>query len=190
MSPLNPYFLQGSTSEQRLVQDLINEQLKMFGQDVVYLPRSIVAEKTIIKEVILSKFDDSFRIEAYVSNFNGFGGQGDILSKFGVRSTDELTLIISKERYEDFISPFLLTQDDIKVSTEWNKLFVECKKVEEEDEIVEYVQRGIARRAFTWSRTLSDDVEITDVNFDNGMLIIKLRRVIPDHQKKKTYSLN
>ena len=117
MSPLNPYFLQGSTSEQRLVQDLINEQLKMFGQDVVYLPRSIVAEKTIIKEVILSKFDDSFRIEAYVSNFNGFGGQGDILSKFGVRSTDELTLIISKERYEDFISPFLLTQDDIKVST-------------------------------------------------------------------------
>lgn len=117
MSPLNPYFLQGSTSEQRLVQDLINEQLRMFGQDVVYLPRSIVAEKTIIKEVILSKFDDSFRIEAYVSNFNGFGGQGDILSKFGVRSTDELTLIISKERYEDFISPFLSTQDDIKVST-------------------------------------------------------------------------
>jgi hypothetical protein len=117
MAPLNPYFLQGSTSEQRLVQDLINEQLKMFGQDVVYLPRSIVAEKTIIKEAILSKFDDSFRIEAYVSNFNGFGGQGDILSKFGVRSTDELTLIISKERYEDFISPFLSTQDDIKVST-------------------------------------------------------------------------
>jgi hypothetical protein len=117
MTPLNPYFLQGSTSEQRLVQDLINEQLRMFGQDVVYLPRSIVAEKTVIKEVILSKFDDSFRIEAYVSNFSGFGGQGDILSKFGVRSTDELTLIISKERYEDFISPFLSTQDDIKVST-------------------------------------------------------------------------
>jgi len=82
MTPLNPFFLQGSSSEQRLVQDLINEQLRMYGQDVVYMPRNIIAEKTIIKEAILSKFDDSFRIEAYLSNFNGFGGQGDILSKF------------------------------------------------------------------------------------------------------------
>jgi hypothetical protein len=117
MSPLNPYFLQGASSEQRLVQDLINEQLKMYGQDVVYMPRQLINEKTIIKEVLVSKFDDSFRIEAYISNFNGFGGQGDILSKFGVKTSDELTLIISKERYEDFISPFLLDDQDIKVAT-------------------------------------------------------------------------
>jgi hypothetical protein len=117
MSPLNPYFLQGASSEQRLVQDLINEQLKMYGQDVVYMPRQLINEKTIIKEVLVSKFDDSFRIEAYISNFNGFGGQGDILSKFGVKTSDELTLIISKERYEDFISPFLLDDQDIKVTT-------------------------------------------------------------------------
>ena len=117
MSPLNPYFLQGASSEQRLVQDLINEQLKMYGQDVVYMPRQLINEKTIIKEVLISKFDDSFRIEAYISNFNGFGGQGDILSKFGVKTSDELTLIISKERYEDFISPFLLDDPDIKVAT-------------------------------------------------------------------------
>ena len=117
MAPLNPYFLGGSSSEQRLVQDLINEQLKMYGQDVVYMPRQLINEKTIIKEVVVSKFDDSFRIEAYISNFNGFGGQGDILSKFGVKTSDELTLIISKERYEDFISPFLLDDPDIKVAT-------------------------------------------------------------------------
>jgi hypothetical protein len=117
MAPLNPYFLGGSSSEQRLVQDLINEQLKMYGQDVVYMPRQLINEKTIIKEVVVSKFDDSFRIEAYISNFNGFGGQGDILSKFGVKTSDELTLIISKERYEDFISPFLLDDQDIKVAT-------------------------------------------------------------------------
>lgn len=117
MSPLNPYFLQGASSEQRLVQDLINEQLKMYGQDVVYMPRQLINEKTIIKEVLVSKFDDSFRIEAYISNFNGFGGQGDILSKFGVKTSDELTLIISKERYEDFISPFLMDDPDIKVAT-------------------------------------------------------------------------
>ncbi len=102
MSPINPYFLQGASSEQRLVQDLINEQLKMYGQDIVYMPRQLINEKTIIKEVLVSKFDDSFRIEAYISNFNGFGGQGDILSKFGIKTSDELTLIITKERYEDY----------------------------------------------------------------------------------------
>lgn len=78
-------------------------------------------------------------------------------------------------------------KEDISVSTEWNKLFVECNKAEEEK--TEYLHRGIAKRAFKWSRTLSDDVEVSHVDFDNGMLIIKLRRVIPDHQKKKTYLL-
>jgi hypothetical protein len=112
MTPLNPYFLNGSSSEQRLVQDLINEQLRMYGQDVVYMPRKLINEKTIIKEAIVSEFDDSFRLEAYVMN----GGQGDILTKFGVKTTDELTLIISKERYEDFISPFLVDDEKVKIS--------------------------------------------------------------------------
>lgn len=107
MSPLNSYFLQGSPSEQRLIQDLINEQLKMYGQDVLYMPRRIIGENTVIKEITASKFDDSFRIEAYLMNFEGFSGNGDLLSKFGIRSNDEINLVISKERYDDFISPLL-----------------------------------------------------------------------------------
>ena len=107
MSPLNSYFLQGSPSEQRLIQDLINEQLKMYGQDVLYMPRRILGENTVIKEVTASKFDDSFRIEAYLMNSDGFSGNGDLLSKFGIRSNDEINLVISKERYDDFISPLL-----------------------------------------------------------------------------------
>jgi len=116
MSPLNSYFLNGSPSEQRLLQDLVNEQLRMFGQDVVYMPRKFINKKTVIKEEILSQFNDSFRLEAYITNVQGFGGQGDILSKFGVRTTDEMTFVISKERYEDFISPFLTNQPDIVTS--------------------------------------------------------------------------
>lgn len=115
--PLNPYFLHGTSSEQRLIQDLVNEQLKMFGQDVVYMPRKFITEKKIIKELLVSKFDDSFHLEAYISTPDGFGGQGDILSKFGVRSTDEITFIVSKERYEDFITPFIQQQEDIKLTT-------------------------------------------------------------------------
>ena len=117
MSPLNPYFLNGTVGEQRLVQDLINEQLKMFGQDVVYMPRKIVNKNNILKEVTVSKFDDSYRLEAYIMNYQGFGGRGDILSKFGVQTTDELTLIISKERYEDFVSNFIGNSEEIEVST-------------------------------------------------------------------------
>ena len=105
--PLNSYFLQGSQGEQRLVQDLINEQLKIYGQDIIYLPRKLVSQDAILNEAIATEFDDSFRMEAYLANYEGFAGNGDILSKFGVQSTDQITLIISKERYEDFTAPFL-----------------------------------------------------------------------------------
>ena len=115
--PLSPYFLQGSSSEQRLVQDLINEQLKIYGQDIVYLPRKIINKKTIMKEVVASTFDDAYRMEAYLLNYQGFEGNGDILQKFGVQTTDAVTFVVSKERYEDFISPFLSTDTNIELAT-------------------------------------------------------------------------
>jgi Virus neck protein len=109
---LNPFFLHGTSSEQRLVQDLINEQLKMYGVEVVYIPRKFVNKKTIIEEVTSSRFDDNFAIEAYLNNYDGYSGQGDILTKFGVSLKDELLITISKERFEDFIAPFLAALDD------------------------------------------------------------------------------
>ena len=109
---LNPFFLHGTSSEQRLVQDLINEQLRMYGVEVVYIPRKFVNKKTIIEEVTSSRFDDNFAIEAYLNNYDGYSGQGDILTKFGVSLKDELLVTISKERFEDFISPFLEVLDD------------------------------------------------------------------------------
>ena len=109
---LNPFFLQGTASEQRLVQDLINEHLQFHGVEVTYIPRKYVNRKTIIEEVQTSQFDDNFSIEAYVNNFDGYSGAGDILTKFGVSVRDELTLTISKERFEDFIAPFMAGQDD------------------------------------------------------------------------------
>ena len=115
--PLNPYFLHGSESEQRLVQDLINEQLKMFGQDVVYMPRKIVNKTNILNEVTSSKFDDAFRLEAYLLNYEGFEGSGDLLTKFGVQTTDQVTFVISKERYEDFVSTFLSGDTSVELTT-------------------------------------------------------------------------
>ena len=115
---LNPFFLQGTASEQRLVQDLINEHLQFHGVEVTYIPRKFVNRKTIIEEVQTSKFDDNFAIEAYVNNYDGYSGAGDILTKFGVSVRDELMLTISKERFEDFIAPFMAGQDDGTDSSE------------------------------------------------------------------------
>ena len=116
---LNPFFLQGSPSEQRLVQDLINEQLGIYGVEVTYIPRKFVNRQTIIEEVQQAKFDDNFSIEAYVNTYEGYGGQGDIMTKFGMSLRDELTLTISRERFEDFIGAFLtaLPDEEIIVDT-------------------------------------------------------------------------
>tara|TARA_Y100001970_G_scaffold291645_1_gene429600 strand:+ start:13022 stop:14683 length:1662 start_codon:yes stop_codon:yes gene_type:complete len=112
---LNPFFLQGSQSEQRLVQELINEQLKMYGVDVTYLPRKVVNRDSIFREIESSKFDDSYTLEAYVNTYEGYSGQGDVMSKFGLSIKDELTLTISRERYEDFITPFLESETDSEI---------------------------------------------------------------------------
>ena len=114
---LNPHFLQGSRGEQRLVQSLINEHLKIYGVEVTFIPRKFVNQSTIIEEVTASKFDDNFLIEAYVENYDGYAGAGDVLTKFGMSLRDEVTLTISKERFEEFISPFMEADDDIELSS-------------------------------------------------------------------------
>ena len=142
---LNPFFLQGSESEQNLVQSLINEQLKIYGVEVTYIPRKIVNRSTIFEELERSRFDDNFLLEAYVDTWDGYGGQGDIMTKFGMTLKDELTVSISRERFEDFISPFMesMPDDEILIATRpregdlvyfplGNRLF-EVKFVEHED---------------------------------------------------------
>ena len=114
---LNPYFQQGARTEQNLLQDLINEQLKMYGVEVHYLPRKYVTEKTVIREVIQSTFDDAYPIEAYVENVDGYGDNPTLLSKFGIQATNELNLIISKERWENYIQPLIKNETNVKLST-------------------------------------------------------------------------
>mgnify|MGYP001228635494 CR=1 FL=1 len=102
---LNPFFLNGTKTEQGLVQSLINEQIKMYGIECYYLPRKYMTTNTVIKEVIESKFDSAYPLEAYLDSYEGFGGQGTILSRFGIDDKDDCTLIISRERFETYIAP-------------------------------------------------------------------------------------
>ena len=114
---LNPFFQQGSSGEQSLVQSLINEQLKMYGVDIHYMPRKYLTEKSILKEVVQSKFDDAYPIEAYIDNFDGYDDMPSTLSKFGIQATNEVTLIISRERFETYISPLMKNEENVKLST-------------------------------------------------------------------------
>ena len=114
---LNPFFQQGSSTEQSLIQDLINEQLRMYGVEIYYIPRKYATTNTIIREVIESKFNDAYPLEAYVNTYEGYEGQGTILSKFGVQPLDDLTLTISKERFEEYITPLTKNLPNIELAT-------------------------------------------------------------------------
>ena len=112
---LNPFFLQGSITEQSLVQDLINEQLRIYGVEIYYVPRQYITTKTVIKEVIQSKFEHAYPLEAYVVNYEGYGDNTTILSKFGIQALNELTLSISRERFEVYIVPLIQNIPNIEL---------------------------------------------------------------------------
>ena len=111
----NTFFTHGTRNEQFLQQNLVEEYLKMFGMDVLFIPRQLVSKDSVFNEEIVSEFDDSYLIEAYMENFDGFQGGGDLLTKFGIRQSDEVTLVISQQRFSDLISQFLLLDTDIEL---------------------------------------------------------------------------
>ena len=102
--PTNVYFDTGTTSEQRLYEDLIIEQLKIYGQDVYYLPRKIANKDTIFGEDPASSFDDSYIIEMYVDNTDGYMGEQEIIKKFGLELRDDIKFTVSKLRWETLVS--------------------------------------------------------------------------------------
>ena len=81
------------------------------------MPRQYVTQNTILREVIESKFDNAYPIEAYVNTYDGYGDNTQLLSKFGIQATNELTVTISKERFELYISPLIKNVPNVKLST-------------------------------------------------------------------------
>jgi hypothetical protein len=99
----NVYFSQKVRSEQHLYEDIVIESLKMYGQDVYYLPRKVVSEDSILNEDIESVFEDAYIIEMYIANVDGFEGDGNLLSKFGVEIRDQANFIVAKKRWNQYI---------------------------------------------------------------------------------------
>src|SRR6056300_1335620 len=93
----------GNTNEQRLHEDLIIEGLKIYGHDVYYLPRTLVNQDLILGEDTLSKFDDSYLIEMYVETSEGFSGERELVSKFGLEIREDTTFVLSKRRWNNAV---------------------------------------------------------------------------------------
>ena len=102
--PTNVFFNHAVNTEQQLYEDLVVESLRFYGHDVFYLPREVVEEDSIFNEDVQSKFGDAYGVEMYIENTDGFEGDGDLLSKFGIEVRDTATFVISLRTWERFIS--------------------------------------------------------------------------------------
>jgi len=94
----------GNENEKRLHENIIIESLKIFGQDVFYMPRTLVNRDLIFGEDTTSKFDDSYAIEMYFESNEGFAGEQEIINKFGLEIRDDTTLVVAKRRFEEHVS--------------------------------------------------------------------------------------
>ena len=102
--PTNVFFNHAVNSEQHLYEDLVVESLRFYGHDVLYLPREIIEEDTIFTEDVQSRFGDAYSVEMYLENTEGFEGEGDLVSKFGVQIQEEATFVLSLRTWERFVS--------------------------------------------------------------------------------------
>ena len=102
-SPYFPTYHQGHSGEQNLVQDLVDEQIKLFGSDIYYLPKTILADNTL-DEVRYTKYQDQFQIEMMLINVMGFGDNAEFVSKFGLQITDEIIFRVSTKRWDEEVA--------------------------------------------------------------------------------------
>lgn len=108
--PTNVYFTQGTKNEQYLVEDLIIESLKIYGQEFFYIPRTLVAKDEILGEDRLSQFKSSFPIEMYFENVDSFAGQGAFIQKFGLMMEQSATLVVARRRWDQLVGRYGQTQ--------------------------------------------------------------------------------
>jgi len=101
----NPYF-KDYTGEQNIVEDLTIEMIKTMGRDMVYIPRTLMNKDEIFGEDTISQFDDGYEVEMYIQSVDGFEGEGDVLSRFGIQIKDRIELIVSRKRFEESVGSY------------------------------------------------------------------------------------
>lgn len=167
----NVYFSDKVRSEQNLYDDIVIESLKIYGQDLYYLPRDIVNKDPIFGEDVPSRFNSSYKIEMYIENIEGFDGEGDLFTRFGVEIRDEATFIVSRRRwnmvigmYDNEIESERPREGDLIYLPMTNKLF-EINHVEHEQPFYQLANLPV----FKLRATL---FEYNDEDLDTGINVI------------------
>jgi hypothetical protein len=114
--------------EQDLVEDLTIESIKMYGQDMKYIPRTVVKRDDLYGEDTLSKFTTAADVEMYIKNTEGFEGEGDFLSKFGLEIRDSVTFTVARKRFDQIRTEKLLTEVGYNYAQESADLDVPSKR--------------------------------------------------------------
>ena len=128
------YFSGAVRSEQDLYEDLVTESIKVFGQDVVYLPRESLGEDALLNEE-WSQFTQAYPVEMYLENVEGFEGDGNLLGKFGLEIRDQANLVVTKRRWDQAVGQNIVdgqakpNEGDLIYMTMTQRLF-EIKYVE------------------------------------------------------------
>ena len=100
---INSYF-KHTNNEQKVVEDLTIEAIKIHGQDMVYIPRTLVNKDEIFGEDTISKFANGIQLEMYIESVDGFEGDGDFISKFGLEIRDSVSFVVSKKRFQQEVA--------------------------------------------------------------------------------------
>jgi len=166
--PTNVYFSTGTTSEQRLYEDLIIEQLKIYGQDVYYLPRKLANKDTIFGEDPASSFDDSYIIEMYVDNTDGYMGEQEIIKKFGLELRDDIKFTVSKLRWETLISNNSDLQNTLRPN-EGDLVYFPTTKAFFEIQFVEHEQPFYQQSALPVYKLSCTKFEYSSERIDTGI---------------------
>ena len=166
--PTNVYFSTGTTSEQRLYEDLIIEQLKIYGQDVFYLPRKIANKDTIFGEDPASSFEDSYIIEMYVDNTDGYMGEQEIIKKFGLELRDDIKFTVSKLRWETLISNNSDLQNTLRPN-EGDLVYFPTTKAFFEIQFVEHEQPFYQQSALPVYKLSCTKFEYSSERIDTGI---------------------
>jgi hypothetical protein len=102
--PTNVYFDTGTKPERSLYEDLIIEQLKIYGQDVYYIPRKMAGTNNVFLEDVSSSFETSYVIEMYLETNDGYEGEKELMSKFGLDIQDDAKFVVARRRWEQFVA--------------------------------------------------------------------------------------
>ena len=172
--PRNVFFSQAVKSEQSLYEDLIVESLQIYGQDIYYVPRTLVSRDNILGEDPASKFDDAYLMEAYLENIDGFEGAGDLMSKFGLEIRDEATFVISRRVWERLVGKFSSNVSDPRpqegdvIFLPMTNSFFEINFVEDDSPFYQLSNLPVYRMQCSL-------FEYADEDFDTGIETIDLK---------------